>query len=137
MYIGKHEPKIRISEALAIAKADSVPVPGNRPITVEWTGHYPCLCHGEWVITVNGEKVDLPEDVIDSPMNTAGIYRTWHFGDNWSEEWEFYSDGLDFEDWVAQAGWLKDLDLSGPETLDLYTQISEQDWRHNSCGGCI
>lgn len=26
-----------------------------KEISVEWTGSWPCLCHGEWKLTIDGE----------------------------------------------------------------------------------
>lgn len=130
--------KIALNEALAIQREDSLPVPGNRNVTAEWTGKYPCLCQGEWIITVGGENVNLPEEIKTSHMNTFGTYDTWSFGEDWSEEWESYEDGLTFGPWAeANTWWLKDLNLSDSELRNLYAAINEEDWRHNSCGGCI
>lgn len=110
----------------------------SRKIKAEWTGKYPCLCSGEWIITVDGNKVDLPEDVRTGHMRTKGIYSSWSFGEDWSEDWSYYEEGLDFEPWVEKnAAWIAKLNLSAQETRDLYDAISECDWRHGSCGGCI
>ena len=49
----------------------------------EWTGSYPSLCSGVWKLYVDGkDKSDLiPEDLRNYPMETAGMYQTWHFED--------------------------------------------------------
>jgi hypothetical protein len=109
----------------------------SHKISVKWTGHWPCLCSGEWIITIDGQQVKLPEDVRSSDMNTYGTYSRWHFGEDWEEIWESYVDGLTFEPWLAENSWVKDLSLSSAEEQELYDAISEQDWRHGCCGGCI
>lgn len=129
--------KVNINDALVIAEQDSLPVPGDRAVTAEWTGDYPCLCSGEWIITIGGEKIELPDEVRTSPMGTHGTYNTWTFGEDWEEVWSQYEDGLDFEPWLQENSWVSNLNLSPEEERDLYDAISEEDWRHNSCGGCI
>ena len=130
--------KINLIDAMTIAERDSLPVPGDREITAKWTGCYPCLCNGEWIITVGGEKVDLPDDVRTSPMGTYGTYNTWTFNEDWSVVWSQYEDGLDFESWIQEnRSWVSRLNLSSEEERALYDAISAEDWRHNSCGGCI
>ena len=56
--------KLNLAEAKAIVEADSVPAE-NREITAKWTGTYPCLCHGYWDITIGGEEVKLPKEVMN------------------------------------------------------------------------
>ena len=130
--------KVNINDALTIAEQDALPMPGNRAITVKWTGAYPNLCSGEWIITVGGEKVELPDKVRTSPMWTRGAYNTWTFNKDWQEVWSQYEDGLDFEPWLHENNsWLSRLNLSSEEERALYNAISAEDWRHGSCGGCI
>ena len=45
-------------------------------IVAEWTGEYPCLCSGEWRLTIGGIDWSnaIPVDKRDSHMNTAGTY---------------------------------------------------------------
>ena len=129
--------KVNLVDAMTIAEQDALPVPGNRSITAKWTGRYPNLCFGEWIITVGDEKVDLPDEVRTSPMNTRGTYESWAFDKGWNEVWRSYEDGLDFEPWLQQNSWVSRLNLSHKEERDLYEAISEEDWRHGSCGGCI
>ena len=113
-------------------------VKGPRTITAQWAGSAWCLCHGEWIICVDGEKVELPDEVRNDHMNTYGTYSYWHFTDGWDEAWESYEDGLDFDPWLeANMWWVQDLDLTADEQRRLYDVISEEDWRHQSCGGCI
>lgn len=131
--------KLNLSEAKAIVEADTVPAE-NREITAKWTGTYPCLCHGEWEITIGGKEVELPKDVRYSHMSTYGTYAEWSFGGDsgWEEQWDYYEDGLTYEPWVeTNSWWLRDLHLTDTETQALYNAIAEEDWRFGSCGGCI
>ena len=104
-------------------------------LTVIWTGSYPCLCSGEWRITINGIDWSnaIPVDKRYAPMDTAGTYQEWHFED-WEEVFEDYEDGLEFDEWIAENEWALALPCA-PQ--DLFYEIQAQDWRHNSCGGCI
>ena len=130
--------KVNLVDAMIIAERDALPMPGNRPVTAEWTGCYPNLCSGEWIITIGNEKVELPDEVRTSPMWTHGTHNTWTFGKDWEEVWSQYEDGLDFEPWLHENNsWLSRLSLSSEEERALYDAISKEDWRHNSCGGCI
>lgn len=103
---------------------------------VEWTGSYPNRCSGEWVITKNGQRIELPEDLKKSPMGTFGTYSTWHF-ENWNEVFDDYDDGLDFDEWIVANPWAAEIAPTVPDQQELYLKISDKDWRHNSCGGCI
>lgn len=60
-------------------------------IKVEWTGKWPCLCYGEWKLTIDGEDRSsfIPEELRRSEMGTFGIYSSWHF-ENWIEVFEDY-----------------------------------------------
>ena len=109
-------------------------------INVEWTGGYPTLCFGEWVIVIDGMKLTGIES---GDFNTFGVYQSWHFED-WSEVFEDDEDGIEFEDWKEQPpnGLVDSLKMHGFEVSEellylLYEKIQEADWRHNSCGGCI
>jgi len=114
-------------------------------IEVNWTGSYPNLCSGEWEITIEGTKVNLPDDIVNSSMGTKGEYDTWSFGENYSEDWDSYEDGDDFEQWLSYSnGWViyvflqaGIVEASMEEKRRLFELIRENDWRHNSCGGCI
>lgn len=129
--------KVNLVDAMTIVEQDALPVPGNRAITATWTGCYPNLCSGEWIITIGGEKVELPDKVRTSPMQTRGAYNTWTFGKDWEEVWSKYEDGLDFEPWLRENSWVSSLNLSSEEERALYDSISAEDWRYGSCGGCI
>ena len=127
--------KVNLVDAMTIAEQDALPVPGNRHITAKWTGRYPCLCDGEWIITVGDEKVDLPDEVRTSPMDTRRIYNSWSFDKDHDEVWSCYETGLYFEPWLQKNSWISSLGLSHKEERALYDAISKEDWRHGSCGG--
>lgn len=112
----------------------------EREILVNWTGSYPCLCMGGWIITIDGVQL---MGIGREPFNTYGIYKSWHFN-NWMEEWDDYKDGMLYEDWIENVpnGLLESLskhgiELSDGEMRELYSKIQEEDWRYGSCGGCI
>ena len=116
-------------------------------IIVEWTGSYPTLCFGEWIIKIDGVRiVDNTEDtILKKDMNTYGNYSNWHFDEDYSEIWEDYTDGLNYENWL-QSDTGKSLieltkrngfELTSEEIEDLYIKLQQQDFRTGSCGGCI
>ena len=115
-------------------------------IKVEWTGEYPNLCSGKWIITIENKVLNLPGAIMNHAMNTYGEFLSWSFGDDYKEEWDSYSDGLEFNEWIRDnVGWIKPaLESAGlidSITIDdlhnLYNKIQALDWRHNSYGGCI
>jgi hypothetical protein len=115
----------------------------NKNFNVEWTGAWPALCYGEWIIHYDGKKLELPEDIRTDDMGTYGNYSSWHFED-WQEVFEDYDDGLDEGAWIEKNNhWIKPLfesnniPLTDENLNDLYYEISANDWRRGSCGGCI
>lgn len=118
---------------------------------VEWSGGYPNLCSGEWTIFYNDIKLTIPVQDEDSyynrrteDMGTAGEYSRWYFDENYSEETEYYQDGLECGDWIVDnKDWLDEMfdEHKIPKGFFTYHQlfkaIQEQDWRSGSCGGCI
>jgi len=109
-----------------------------KEITVEWTGSFPNLCAGSWLITIGGVLIDLPEDVKNAPMGIHNTYPTWGFTENWDEEWTDYEDGDTYKEWLTRhSNWLKPLKLTNEELEILFVELQIKDWRHNSCGGCI
>lgn len=41
-------------------------------LEVKWTGSYPGLCCGKWIIKYNGIKLEVPEERKNNHMNTYG-----------------------------------------------------------------
>lgn len=114
-------------------------------IYVDWTGSYPNLCSGKWIITIDGIKLTGIEK---EEFGTLNEYSSWHFNEDWLEEFDHYEDGLGLDDWVQEVktndinGLYASLKRHGIKVTDellseLYNRIKEQDWRHGSCGGCI
>ena len=65
-----------------------------------WSGDYPTLCSGLWILYRDGEELDIDIPFNHSeraergiPAGTFGTYPTWHFSDDWEEVWEDYEDG--------------------------------------------
>ena len=117
-----------------------------KTITAEWTGSYPTLCFGEWIIEIDGVRiVDDTEDIIlKGNMDTYGEYSKWCFDDDYSEAWNCYMDGLEYDKWIqSETG--KELielikrngfDLTDDELEELYFNLQREDFRNGSCGGC-
>lgn len=118
-------------------------------IKVEWTGKYPNLCSGEWIITVDDDKIlELPHEVKRGNMNTKGEYSSWRFsGGNYDVNWSSDTHGLDSENWIKvhKHTWKKifkknniyNKDTFKEDFYDLYYELNSNDWRSGSCGGCI
>lgn len=108
-------------------------------VKAEWSGSYPCLCHGKWTLKINGKNVSdlIPEELRESEMNTYGTYESWHF-ENWMEVFEDYEDGLDCDEWIEENKyWLDTITEDLNTQMEIYHAINKQDWRAGSCGGCI
>jgi hypothetical protein len=111
----------------------------DKRVIAKWTGEYPCLCTGEWVLKVDGKDVSnkIPLDLKNSDMNTYGTYRNWYF-ENYIETFKFYKDGLKKHEWIQDnQEWLKKITEDTILQEEIFDAINEQDFRWNSCGGCI
>jgi len=109
-------------------------------VEAKWTGKYPNLCSGEWILKVNNKDVShlIPKELKNSSMDTYGIYQTWHFTDNWDVEFNFYEDGLDCENWIKENEyWLNKISTNLSIQKYIYHEINTEDFRCGSCGGCI
>ena len=111
-----------------------------KSIEVEWTGEYPCLCYGKWILKIGGKDCSklIPKKLrVHSDMNTFGKYDKWHFEDC-QVIWETYEDGLKDTEWIEEnKHWLKKLPIEEIQYGDVFKAFNEKDWRHGSCGGCI
>lgn len=108
-------------------------------VEAKWTGLYPCLCSGEWILKVNNKDVSnlIPKELQTSSMNTFGTYSSWHF-ENWKEVFEDYEDGLDCFDWINKnKEWLNKISTDLWIQEEIYYAIRSEDFRAGSCGGCI
>lgn len=109
-------------------------------VKANWNGEYPCLCHGEWTLIVDGTDVSdlIPKELRCYEMNTFGTYERWYFNDNGFETFEDYHDGLECDDWIeANKDWLDLITEDHDTQVDIFYAISEHDFRAGSCGGCI
>ena len=109
-------------------------------VEAKWTGEWPHLCHGEWILKVNGKDVSnlIPEELRDSEMNTFGTYRTWNFFNGWEVEWFVDTNGLCEKEWIKENRyWLEKITDSEEVMSEIFDAINACDFRYNSCGGCI
>lgn len=105
-----------------------------------WSGSWPCLCYGEWMLYHNGEKIDVEIPFQGEPADTYGSYSQWSFGgeSGWDEEWEFYEDGLGEEAWIEEnIEYLKQVTDDDEQYVYIYEAFQVNDFRIGSCGGCI
>lgn len=109
-------------------------------VEAKWTGSWPCLCSGEWVLMINGENVShkIPDDLRTDNMGTAGDYQRWYFSKDYEEVWETYSSGLDCKAWIEKnRDWLENITTDPILQESIFEAFQVSDWRHGSCGGCI
>lgn len=112
----------------------------SKEIKIEWTGGWPSLCIGEWVIEIDGVNCSdkIPETLRESDMGTEGHYDSWCFVNGYDVKSSSYEDGLGENDWIeANKYWLKDLPIDVSDYPRVFKLINEQDFRSGSCGGCI
>lgn len=118
-------------------------------IQVKWSGKYPTLCYGKWIITIDGISLTGLDNEDFRTFNTYdnNLLRIQTLEEGVVVDCT-YEDGLFFEKWLEE---LKTHDINGLyaslkkhgfniEDVDflekLYNEIKSSDWRHNSCGGC-
>lgn len=53
-----------------------------KEISVEWTGSWPCLCHGEWKLIIDGKDMSSILPFQGEDANTHGTYSSWKFDEN-------------------------------------------------------
>lgn len=109
-------------------------------VKANWSGSWPCLCHGLWTLEVDGVDVSdkIPEDIRGVHMGTYGTYEEWHFDEHYSEVFEDYDDGLEEGEWIAENDyWLDTITHDYNVKSQIFKAIQEQDFRAGSCGGCI
>lgn len=106
-------------------------------VNVEWTGAYPNLCSGEWVLKVNGKDYSNRIPFQGTPAMTYGKYALTYL-DGYEEETEFYKDGMSCERWIKEnSEWLDTITIDKDLQVDIFKAFQENDWRPESCGGCI
>lgn len=70
-------------------------------------------------------------------MNTYKKYERWYFK-GWVEEWKSYYDGLKQDEWIeSNKYWLDEITTDIDVQRQIFKAINEEDFRPNSCGGCI
>jgi hypothetical protein len=109
-------------------------------VEAKWSGGYPKLCRGEWSLFVDGEDKShlIPDSLRGNSMLTHGTYMSWRFGSGWDEVWEEYEDGKYEDEWIAEnIDWLSQMSGDPEIHSQIFRAIQEEDFRPNSCGGCI
>ena len=102
-----------------------------------WTGKYPNLCCGEWQLYINDELNNIEIPFQYHPANTEGIYEEWYFNDDYDEEWDSYTHGMNCADWCdTYKNYLKQIAPESDWPM-IFKAFQENDWRHGQCGGCI
>lgn len=106
----------------------------KKSIIVRYTGRYPNLCSGEWLIYINGVKHQTPF-MYGEDAETWGFYKPWYVK---TTRWDFtFYDGLTAHEWIYQhAKWLKTLHVGKGRWKEVYDKFQEKDWRKGECGGC-
>lgn len=100
-----------------------------------WTGRYPNLCQGEWILIIN--QVDYTDKIPPwkrfRPMGTYGEYQvnTWGDGD---EIHYSYTYGFHYRQWLKRNKWVLKLPA---KPHDVFAAFQAADWQPQSCGGCI
>ena len=106
----------------------------------QWSGHYPCYCHGEWKLLCDGKPVNLDAagcPFIENNAGTYGEYSAWSFDAGWEETWFTYTSGLGYKKWCKEnAHWLHNLNAPY-DWREIYKAFRDSDWRRGCCGGCI
>lgn len=112
----------------------------KRRVVAEWSGGGWALCSGEWSLYIDGKNFTkkIPKRLRTDSMNTLGEYRGWTWGGDYGEEWYTYKDGLGKTEWITDnENWLSKITDDVEIWSEIYDAIQEQDFRMNSCGGCI
>lgn len=105
----------------------------------EWHGSEWALCLGYWTLKRDGEDITkaIPEERLNEDMNTLGTYSYWYFND-WNEKWKDYEDGLGSKEWIEENDyWISGICDDYDDKIRLYEAFQADDFRPNSCGGCI
>lgn len=103
-----------------------------------WSGSYPCLCFGEWMLYHNGEEIDVEIPFQNEPADTFGEYIEWYFDEDYIENEKYYEDGLDEEEWIKEnIEYLKQVTDDNKQYEYIYKAFQENDWRYGSCMGCV
>lgn len=112
----------------------------SKEIAAEWSGAYPALCRGSWTLTVNGDDYTwaIPKSIRKAPMNTKGLFDFPALTDAGDLCWESRESGLDESEWINEnLWWLLNISEEIETQRKVYRAFHEEDWRHESCGGCL
>jgi len=110
-------------------------------VKAEYTGSYPTLCLGEWVIKItNTETGETNTLRFKGSLNIEGSYNTWTFEENYNVKWSTYESGLSFDEWksnlpenLEQELFKFRYDLKDVQLLEqIYDACDPLDWRHMS-----
>ena len=105
----------------------------------KWSGGTWSLCIGSWELLRDGKPVDTEIPFQHEDAGTFGSYAMWGFGgeSGWIAEWEYYEDGLARDAWCDKhREWLSGI-APEDEWFEIFDAFQAEDWRRQSCGGCI
>lgn len=109
-------------------------------VQASYSGKWPSRCYGEWRLMIDGVDVSnkIPDHLRKNHhMNTEGTYQRQYLGRRGTKV-DTYTDGLEFPEWADEnKDWLSTITKDQDVWEDIYDAISNEDWRHGCCGGCI
>ena len=105
-----------------------------------WSGQRPALCSGEWLLLKDNVEMSflIPEEIRQVSMDTYNVYEKWNIGEDLSIYYTKYTDGLTCDDWIKKnLYWLENITNNRKEQEEIYLTFRDNDFRINSCGGCL
>lgn len=66
-------------------------------ISVQWTGTYPALCYGEWIISIDGKSL---ENLGNDHFATYNEYRSVYMNGDYDTVEDYYDAGFVLQEWL-------------------------------------
>lgn len=113
-------------------------IEGDSGWVADWSGGFPNLCSGEWTLSYNGKRIDVPIPFQYEDANTLGTYYHAGFDGDWEETYDDYEDGLSEDKWIEDnIEYLMNITDDESQYPLIYEAFQLNDWRMFSCGGCL